>query len=100
MFTMTTLYNQTIMHSVLSFRADEERPYRALPIVSTDIADLPAAARRRRGEGAPPYRNGIRYFKQILAIGGSPTGGRETPLPALPIVGTGVADLPSGARRR
>ena len=35
----------------------------------------------RRGEGAPPYRNRIRHFKQLLAHGGSPSGRRGTPLP-------------------
>ncbi len=34
----------------------------------------------RRGEGAPPYRDGIRHFRQKLANGGSPSGGRGSPL--------------------
>ena len=91
-----------------------------LQIVSTGIADLPAGARRRRGEGAPPYRGGKRHFKRILIRDGSPfaparfldyarndeakcrdawfAGGRGRP--PLQIVSTGIADLPTAARRR
>ena len=93
-----------------------------LQIVSTGIADLPAGARRRRGEERP-YRGGKRHFKRILIRDGSPfaparflgyarndeakcrdawfAGGRgRPPLPALPKVNTGIADLPSAARRK
>ena len=95
-------------------------PLPALPIVSAGIANLPTAARRRRGEGAPPYRNRIRHFKRILIRNDSPfaparfldyarndeakyryawfAGGRGRP--PLPIVSTGIADLPTAARRR
>ena len=47
--------------------------------VSTGIADLPAGAPCRRDEGVPPYRNGIRHSKRILAIGGSPRADKEHP---------------------
>ena len=90
-----------------------------LQIVSTGIADLPAGARRRRGEERP-YRGEIQHSKRILIRDGSPfaparflgyarndeakyryawfTGGRgRPPLPVLPMVNAGVADLPTGA---
>ena len=89
-------------------------------MVNAGVADLPAGARRRRGEGAPPYRGGEQHFKQILIRDGSPfaparfldyarndeakcrdawfAGGRGRP--PLPIVSTGIADLPTAARRR
>ena len=53
--------------------------------------------RRRADEGVPPYRNGKRHSKRVLARGVIPAGGRGTPLPILPKVSTGIADLPAGA---
>ena len=50
----------------------------------------------RRDEGVPPYRNGKRHSKRVLARGVIPAGGRGTPLPILPKVSTGIADLPAG----
>ena len=77
--------------------------------VSAGIADLPTGVPCRRDEGVPPYRGGVTPAKNLsytgkipvgrtmasapttlypskcghrrLAIGGSPTGGRGTPLP-------------------
>ena len=55
----------------------------------------------RRGEGAPPYRGGFTPVKVSLYSNGIPSGGRGVrPYHALSKVSTGIADLPTTARRR
>ena len=62
----------------LGLRADEGvRPYHVLPKVSTGIVYLSAA-----GRGRPALPRRWAYSKQILAIGGSLSAGRGTPLPS------------------
>ena len=85
----------------LGLRADEERPYHALPKVSTGIADLPSAARRRADEERPYHA----LPKVSTGVADLPSGAprradEERPYHALPKVSTGIADLPSGAPRR
>ena len=94
----TTFQTNTCPRRYTRGRDEGVRPYHALSKVSTDIADLPAGAPCRRGEGAPPYRGGKQHSKQTLARGVIPAGGRgRPPLPVLPKVSTGIADSPAGA---
>ncbi len=91
-------------------------PLPVLPKVSMGIADMPTAARRSLPLGAEPARASVLGSYRSLAFEFAPArfldyarndgerersawlaGGRGTPLPILPKVSTGIADMPAGA---
>ena len=91
-------------------------PLPVLPKVSMGIADMPAGARRSLPLGAEPARSSVLGSYRSATFVFAPArfldyarndgvrersawlaGGRGTPLPILPKVSTGIADMPAGA---